>query len=636
MPRCSWRNLWALVLLAAFVNVGGAMVRVVRHRLPQTMVAPSPYADWAADRLLERLPPRSLVVLVLPGLAAPETRLRARAFEWRLRYLTYPMRFRLTERLGEGDWRKADALVGLDAPTGRGPAWTIAAFGPAFIAFPPTASDFIAGRTSREITLVGMARMVLGLGALWLLGSLLTNALGLHGRCWAFRAAAGHLLGATGMCVVTTATYLLTSRLTAWPTYVCLAGLAAWMRLRPSRDAPRDAPPVGPSVTEPRSPDVFMWVAGALIVLGVAAAAATLVTRGALWDGWVIWQLKARAFHHDGDMRILRDAAYAVSHPEYPILVPLHTWWLYEHIGTSAEKVAQVGGLLFYLDLLGLMYGLARLALSSVGGIVACALAAAQPLAIVHAVSGYADVPFAAMMLGAVGCLTAKRPVAVSWRVGLAAGAFLGGAMLCKSEGGLLLVVVAAIATARYVSSVFRSGKWADETRRLAVEASIACVVAVALSSPWFMLRSRYGAVSDLATGRYAVVDALGPTDSGAPPRGTPRRAALIAGTMLRQAAHVGPWMPAWGLVWLLPMLALIRGSWRRQPAGLILGVLILQGMAYAAAYMLTPHPVRWHLSTSLDRLMLHLAPLALLTGIAGVPLETGRVIKEGASQAES
>ena len=56
--------------------------------------------------------------------------------------------------------------------------------------------------------------------------------------------------------------------------------------------------------------------------------------------------------------------------------------------------------------------------------------------------------------------------------------------------------------------------------------------------------------------------------------------------------------------------------NWRgiiRRPLIFLHIMLFVQLGIYVLTYVITPHDLQWHISTSLDRLLLHLIPLAIL-----------------------
>jgi hypothetical protein len=78
-----------------------------------------------------------------------------------------------------------------------------------------------------------------------------------------------------------------------------------------------------------------------------------------------------------------------------------------------------------------------------------------------------------------------------------------------------------------------------------------------------------------------------------------------------------------WGLLWPLLAIAtlwILLATPRRQPRDFFAALFLLGLGAYLSFYLLTPHNVEWHLTTSLDRLLLQLLPLLLIWIFASLP----------------
>jgi hypothetical protein len=91
-------------------------------------------------------------------------------------------------------------------------------------------------------------------------------------------------------------------------------------------------------------------------------------------------------------------------------------------------------------------------------------------------------------------------------------------------------------------------------------------------------------------------------------------RLPTVAKAMWR--SMTGGWV---GLLW--PALVISSAlNWRRMLAAPARSCVVLFGVQFAiyvGVYLITPRDLTWHLTTSVDRVLLHLAPLALwLTGL--------------------
>gem|GEM_PF-2421029 len=639
---------WATVLAVALANTGVLVVRTASVAAGPPSLSRRDAAASAAASELSQLPRRRRVWIVVPeDISAAGDVLEARAYEWRLRYLAYPVAFSVTNRFpmriespyaGVVAYRRGlpEPMAGYLSSAG----WRVTRLPDVAIAVQRKGVHHVPRPTGGAPTaLLKAALWLVALASVLALGEAVSRLTGLSGAPLPMRIALDHLVGTALVGWASLCGGLTLGRLTLLPAYCLVAASFGTLALQRRHAWDRW---VQPSVSP--APREWRWLRRlsiACIGLAVACAILTLATRGVSWDGWTIWQLKARAFYYDRGMGVLSDQTLDASHPEYPLLVPLHTWWFMCHVGSAGEKVVQATGMLFYADLVLLAYGLAVMAV----GVrrvplwvppAAAATVASLPLAVFHSVSGYADVPLAALLLAVGGVATAitANGRCYGTRQWIGVGLLAGGAALCKNEGapvlGLLLVCLAAVA----VRAVWAGLACRVRPHRAPPDATLgqttakfatAALVALVLAAPWVALRSRLGLRDDLVSGgRYPVAELLAADRRPQPPAGSPRRLTMIGRGLATRLLRVGPGPSSWGLYWLLPV-----GAWvvslprrrarppRRGGAGRPIWVLfVLQAAAYATVYVLTPHPLGWHISTSLDRLLLHLAPLALLGAV--------------------
>lgn len=394
--------------------------------------------------------------------------------------------------------------------------------------------------------------------------------------------ALAHLAGAAALAAGLTAGLALTARADPLWGYAGLALLAAAGFARRVDRSPRR-----PGTRAPLSR--LEWLLAGLLALGLL----TLLLRGLLlpldWDGWAIWQLKAKALTAGTLRDLLTAPEYGYSHPDYPLLVPAHTWWL-----TGARfdpRWAQLGGSLFFLDLLVLFYAEAERRLGRTPALLGCVVLVSWPGAVKHAVSGFADVPMAAYALG-----TAVFLARGDLRLGAAC---LAGALLAKNEG--LFTLGAALALAWLGPLELGHDRPRVRLRSLAT----VLVTALVTAGLWTATKRRW----------HLYADMLDPAH-WAPglPGLLPGRMAVILREYVRQALAVGPRYPGWGLFWPAALLGLaqaVRLRLRETAPFWILATAHLAGAT--AAYLVTGTRVENHISTSVDRLWLHTAPAVLL-----------------------
>jgi hypothetical protein len=322
-----------------------------------------------------------------------------------------------------------------------------------------------------------------------------------------------------------------------------------------------------------------------LLTLSLLAALQRGWLLGLDWDGYAIWQLKAKAFFYDGDMRLLRDSAhFEYAHRDYPLLVPLASYWLYANAGAVWDGAAQCLNLLFYLNILALFYAVARRTTAPHIALLGTALVASLPLAVHHAVSGFADVPFAAYFLAVGVCLLLRAPAPLTAALSV-------GLLFTKNEGALACLL--------FLPLLFAASPSPKRNRLAGQLAALGVAFA-----PWLLFKRAAGIHGDMEANQLShhaygtILERVAPTCKA----------------WLMHLAQVGPWYPCWGLLGLLGLAGYLNAK-EAQDRVLRLFLLfpLLQACGYTLIYLITPHALSWHLATSMDRLLLHLAPTLLL-----------------------
>lgn len=601
--------LWALAALVALVNALGMARRAPLLR--QQVNGPDEQAAQAAARWMRPLPPNARVLALLS-----KRDVRPGWFRIRLNYLVYPRRYDATwDTLPADAARHFDYVLAYHSAQSVIPApWNRLATVKRASLFAPAAGKAAqsgqAAGGKRSPPLVLAARILAGLFGLAVvvaLGALLLSRTvpGPPFAAWWGNLALAHLAGAAALAWLVTLAALATHRLLVWPVYIAALLLApgwrqarAWLFPQARTEAQEHSP---------QTTGATLW--RAFLIGLLALGALTALERGWLvgfhwigeWDSYAIWQFKAKAFFLDGDLSLLRNASrFEYAHLDYPLLVPLQTWWLYRHFGAVSEGWAQLAGFCFYLDALALFAAFAARAVSRSDALLGTALLAALPVLASHALSGYAEVPMAAYTLAIGGCLVSLLVARETASVPLLAW-LLAGVALVKNEG-LLACLSALLVVALYALR-------ASGTKRLAARSWLLWIGAAACAYlPWFLFK-RQGHLSN---------DLLSPKSH------PPFTAALLEwrlGYTLRsfalQLARVGPWYPCWGLLGLLVPVGLFaavrRRVWLSGPLWLLS---LFQLLGYTGIYLITPGSLAFHIGSSIERLVLHIAPNLLLAAL--------------------
>jgi hypothetical protein len=136
--------------------------------------------------------------------------------------------------------------------------------------------------------------------------------------------------------------FTLPSMILPWAAFWAIYMLASARRVaRPTTDRPPD---VGTRRISPAS--VLVAAALSVVVLSLLFRATFFPLWS--WDSWAIWALKAKAFYYHRDtVPFVLDPYYALTHPDYPLLLPLAGTALFLVIG-QAHDIVQIVTVLFY------------------------------------------------------------------------------------------------------------------------------------------------------------------------------------------------------------------------------------------------------------------------------------------------
>ncbi|MEA3213812.1 MAG: hypothetical protein QOE70_6869 [Chthoniobacter sp.] len=333
-----------------------------------------------------------------------------------------------------------------------------------------------------------------------------------------------------------------------------------------------------------------------LLVLAPIAYIAAVSFRDALaWDGLLIWESKAhQAFLSGGVLpaSVFRDATRSWTHPSYPLYLPFTELWVYLCVGDCHQGALKSVLPLFHIAAVALLWsGALRLHVRPGVAAVTAMLMLFIPIlngfdwGLLH---GYADLPLAALYLGAVaGVLACQRdPSPGAWRLAAAFAALL---PWVKQEGVILwagLVLQAAWICGR------------RDWRRTAGFALPGLAVWIGWRLAMLVLEAPQEEVFQPLT--WANLQA-----------GLTR-----LGTVLRFMRYELGLLDHWSLLWFLTPAALLCVALQRRREAPVLAAAIVLPLAFdVIPYLFTRlEPFQMHVATSFKRLALQVALVALLS----------------------
>ena len=335
------------------------------------------------------------------------------------------------------------------------------------------------------------------------------------------------------------------------------------------------------------------WTRVLVVVLAIELVALTAASlrSGLGFDAVFNFEIKARLAFENAvrgqiPLAYFSDESLAWSHPRYPLLVPFAEFWVYAWLGRVDQAFAKIVFPLYYVALVCVTGGAVR---RMAGGIAALltvvALGTLPAMTVIPgAASGYAEIPLAAALMGAVSCaLIAARTGErhMFWMAGLLSAT----AVWTKAEG-IVLSMCLGLAAAAFAG-------------RKAIPI-VAAPLAVFL--PWLLFQHLYG-IPESDFPSLSPLVALSHLD----------RAGTIAQLVVRELVTPGHWGTLWPAFAVLWLAGLFHGS-RDHASSMLAAVVILPLCVYPAIYLFSSwSDVEGHVRTSFIRLLVPIAPIALM-----------------------
>lgn len=381
-------------------------------------------------------------------------------------------------------------------------------------------------------------------------------------------------------------------------------GIALWRRdrvLALVREDRQGATHVRQVVSSLTALELILVVLGILIMLTYLLS---LLTKPLwAWDAIAVWLFKAKLFYGQQAVDLQAISQDVTRNLEYPPLLPLMTASLYTLIGQANDLLGKAVTFIFVpVAAAGCLTALSRwfnrqLAITFTFVLVALPLFA--PVLIGGAYMGYADYPLGVcMMLSLIHFYegeTSRQPMSYAFAV-----VFAAMAALIKNEGLVFLAIVLALLVVHLVIT----GRLTRPARR-----------------DWPILAPLLLAIGPVVAWRVYVHSAgltygtLGQIDVAQDLPLLPDRAAVI----LQYLGSLWSFHTDYPWLFVSFLLSGVLLAANRFRAGTLQYAAVgLQAVSYFVFYLFTPLDLNWHLATSVDRLVIQLAPsIVLILAIA-------------------
>ena len=343
--------------------------------------------------------------------------------------------------------------------------------------------------------------------------------------------------------------------------------------------------------------DLFLAI---LLCVEMALVLAASLHSALGWDGIFNFEMKARLIYENNPagqlpLEYFSDTSRAWSHPEYPLMIPFAEFWIYSWLGRVDQSAIKILFPLFYCSAVALLAGaVRRFSSARTALLTALALGVLPPLTYLPgAASGYADVPLATSLVGAVSFaylglvsddtdalyLSGVLGAIASWTK-------LEGLMLACSLG-LLTLAIGLVLRRRRAVAVF--------------------AIPIVLMAPWLIFQRLYGMPSsDFAVPSNGIFSNM---------HRLPEIAGVVGGELLRPG-H-------WGLLWPCWLMAIglqLRFDRRAMCEWLLVAAVVVPITVYILVFTFSTWPdVNEHVRLAIPRLLVPLAPIALLSTVLRV-----------------
>jgi hypothetical protein len=315
------------------------------------------------------------------------------------------------------------------------------------------------------------------------------------------------------------------------------------------------------------------------------------------WDAWAIWNMRARFLFRAGSQwPDVFSVVLGWSHPDYPLLVSGNVARVWNAIGRDATAVPIALAFIFTFSTVGLMVcSLSRIKSNSIGLLAGMVLIGFVRF-FRNGASQQADIPFAFYVLAVIACFyLGEQDQEMSREYFLLSGLLSGFAAWTKNEGLLLILSVMA---AHLVATVPIKG-WKCYSQEL-----LPYLLGV---FPMLMLIAYFKSAvvppNDLVAGQ-GISSTLSRISDGS-------RYALVAKAYISTFGELIK-----SRILIFPLSILLLGiAWpRRHGRSVIFAAtaLFLMLSGYSVVYITTPHDLEWHLSTSVERLFIHILPASI------------------------
>jgi hypothetical protein len=342
-----------------------------------------------------------------------------------------------------------------------------------------------------------------------------------------------------------------------------------------------------------------------------AVATDVLVFPTLEWDAFAIWQLKAKVLASAPLVprpSYFHDVRLSFSHLRYPVLWPMICAGVHAANQSLREGLGKLPAYLFYIGMGASIYGLLRRYRGPAPAIIAASLVLTMPVVYRYGGSGTAEMALTAFYAASIICIL-RWQERQRWNDLVLAALFSAAMAWTKNEGQVLALINALVILALTPNPRSR--------RNLLAVLAFAAIVFL-LFLPWLLYIRPLPRSDEDYAGHLNFHEIVTHAD----------RLPAIALAMARELIL----FKDWGIFWILLIaLALLQRSQTNSRTILTLWVLLaLQLLVYFPPYMVTNWDLDQLLPATVDRLFMHMMPVAaLLIGLLWPQAPTALTVDE-------
>jgi hypothetical protein len=301
------------------------------------------------------------------------------------------------------------------------------------------------------------------------------------------------------------------------------------------------------------------------------------------WDAWAIWNLHAKFLFYDNDWKNLFTNKLNWTHPDYPLMLPSLIALFWKGLGELNPIVPAAIAYATLISILCLLYASLKESRFNIIGLIAILLLIIDLRFTSLAIMQYADTLVSLFILITIILLSKKegKPDAYFFLIGL----FAVLPIWVKNEGNVFFLLTCVLIICQHYKQMRK------------ILYYIMGVLPVLLLYVYFKMV--YAPANDL----------VGALDNHTTQKLLSFDRYITIGKYFLTILYY-----QFQLLLILPF-ALLVACPRRLVSGIIL---ILSGTlaAYLCVYVITPHDLTWHLSTSLDRLIQQIYPSVIYSSL--------------------